>query len=127
MEKILQYKFDHNQKIIYETIRGDIRFIDFIRHEKAKLNDPEHNDSYSLLADIRESRFLMSDEEKKIVYEMFKKVGSKINMKRKCAIITNKPSEVANSELFRMGMGKFSPMMFKVFSTEEAAYQWLKE
>lgn len=125
MEKILQYKFDHKQRLIYETFRGDIYFNDFVIHEEAKLDDPEHNDSYPLLVDIREARFIMSDEEKEIIYSMFHRTGQKINMKRKCAIITYDPLEFVTAQLFKNRMEKISSMVFRVFSTEEAAYTWL--
>jgi hypothetical protein len=55
MESILRYRFNHNQKLIYETVRGRITFKEFIEFEKRKLDDPDHDYSYSIFADIRDA------------------------------------------------------------------------
>lgn len=125
MEKILEYRFDHKLKTIFERIKGPITLNDLIAHEKAKLHDPQHNDSYSVYIDLRGAVFEFSDEEKKRMYYFMEKITSEMNMDRKCAFVTDRPLEVANSILFKMEMHKLSPMNFETFSTEEAAYKWL--
>lgn len=125
MKKKLEYKFDHKRKIIIDTISGIITLNELIEHEKTKFNDPVYNDSYSAVLDIRGSVFDMNTDEKEIFYKMIKESTAKINMKRKCAIITDKPNEVVNSQLFKIRMGQFSPMNFRIFSSEEAAYLWV--
>ena len=99
---ILDCKFDHERKLIVETLRGGIRASDLIEHEKAKLSNAEHNDSYSVAVDIRDSNFIMTEEEKNLFYKFLKESTAEINMNRKCALITDKPNEVANSQLFKM-------------------------
>jgi hypothetical protein len=125
MKKKLEYKFDHKRKIIIDTVSGILTLHELIEHEKAKFNDPEYNDSYSAVLDIRGSVFDLNHDEKEIFYRMIKKLTAKINMKRKCAIITDKPNEVVNSQLFKIRMNHISPMNFRIFSSEEAAYMWV--
>jgi len=127
MEKTLEHRIDHKQKLILDTIRGEIQLSELINHEKAKLNDPQHNDTYSALIDIRGSRFLLKKEDKEEIYNFFKEYTAKLNMKRKCAFLTNNPEEVVTSEIFKMRVNQFTEMTFKVFTTEEAAYKWLRE
>ena len=127
MEKTLEYKIDHKQKIIFETCKGRIILNELIELEKAKFSDPEHNSSYSIIVDIREAIFDISNTEKELFYKMLKDVTTKIDMDRKCAFITHKPKEVVFAELFQIRMRKFSPVNFKTFSTEKAAHNWIKE
>ena len=125
MEKILEYRIDHKRKLIIDTIRGEIQLNELINHEKAKLHDPEHNDTYSALIDIRDSKFLLDKDEKEVVYNFYKEYSAKINMNRKCAFLTSKPKEVVTSELFKLEVNQFTEMTFRIFTTEEAAYRWL--
>ena len=125
MDKILEYRFDHEQKIIYEILKGDITLNELLQLERNKFNDPEHNASYSVILDIREANFRFSNVEKEIFYESIKDYTANLNMNRKCAILTNNPQEVVISELFKLRMSQSSPMNIKIFSTETAAMEWI--
>ena len=127
MERFLKYRFDHKNKLIIETYRGEIELEHFIEYEKEKTNDPEYNDSYSLFIDIRDAIFKYSDVEKKIFYKTILDIASKINMNRKCAFLTTNPSEVASSILFKLRAMKFTSLKVEIFSTEVAALSWLKQ
>ena len=127
METILEYNIDHEQKIILEKLQGKIELNELLEHEKMKLTDPEYNDTYSIMIDIRDLDFPRSEEEMEIIYRMFEDIGNRINMNRKCALVTHKPSEVVASELFSMRMKSLSPMVFRIFSTEKSALGWIKE
>ena len=127
MEKKLEYRFDHQQNIIIETIRGTINLNELIELEKKTLNDPGHNDSYPIIVDIRGVVFEVSSAERETFYNKFQELTANINMNRKCAFITNRPNEVVHSELFKLRVNEFAPMDFKIFSSEEAAYDWVKQ
>jgi hypothetical protein len=127
MESILKYRFDHENKLIIESYRGTVGLMHFIEYEKEKTNNPEYNDSYSLFIDIREAIFQFSYEEKKIFYKTIMDIASKMNMNRKCAFLTTNPLEVASSVLFKLRAMRLTSLKVEVFSTEEAALNWLKE
>ncbi len=127
MGKKLEYKFNHKQKIIIETISGKIKLNELIELEKTKLNDPGHNDSYSIIIDIRGAVFEINAAERETFYKMLEELTANINMNRKCAFITQRPNEVVNSVLFKLRVNEFAPMNFEIFSSEEAAYAWVKQ
>jgi hypothetical protein len=127
MEGILKYRFDHEHKLVIETYRGTIELMQFIEYEKEKTNNPEYDDSYSIFIDIRDAIFKFSDEEKKLFYETILDIASTMNMNRKCAFLTTNPSEVASSVLFKLRATHLTSMRVEIFSTEEAALNWLKK
>lgn len=125
MDKIIEYKFDHNLKISYERMKGKIHLNDLISYVQAKLNDPEYNNTYSILADIRGVEFQLSKDDKDIFYKLFEDSSNVINKNRKCAFLTNAPSEVVDSVLFKLSQSIFSKINIEIFSTKKAAYNWL--
>ncbi|PLX05378.1 MAG: hypothetical protein C0594_07600 [Marinilabiliales bacterium] len=122
---MLKYEFDHKRKLIIETARGEIRLTELIEHEKTKFNDPEHNDSYSIFVDLRNSKFVLTDQDKEMIFKLIKEYTAKINAKRKLALLTYSPEEVVTSELLKRRMSKLTNLRLEIFSTENAAYKWL--
>ena len=94
-------------------------------YQKKILTDSDYNDSYSIFSDIRGAIFKLSDIEIKTIYKLLKKATSKNSIYQKCAFITTNPNDVVNSELINISMKKFSPINIQIFSTKEAACQWL--
>jgi hypothetical protein len=121
----LEYRFDHKRKIQTERLAGNISINDLVAFESGKFNDPEHNDSYAVIIDIRGAVFELNKDEIKMVYNFLEDYTSRLNMNRKFAFIANTPNEVVIAELFLVRFGRLTPAYFKIFSTEAAAEQWI--
>lgn len=125
LDKKLEYRFDHKRKITFEKVRGQISFNDLAAYEKSKFSDPEYNDSYAIIADIRGAVFDISKYEIIRIYKFIIKSTTKISMKGKFAFIANTPNEVVAAELFRVSLARFGPAVIQIFTTEEAALHWI--
>lgn len=121
----LEYKIDHERKITFEKVRGKISFSDLAAYEKAKFNDPEYNHSYSIIADIRGATFDLSKDEIIRIYKFIVTNTTKISRRGKFAFIADTPAEVVAADLFRISLRRFGPVIIEIFSTEEAALQWI--
>ena len=121
----LEYKIDHKRKITFEKVRGQIFFSDLAAYEKAKLNDPEYNHSYAIIADIRGATFDLSKDEIIRIYKFIVTNTTKITMKGKFAFIADTPAEVVAADMFRISLRRFGPVIIEIFSTEEAALHWI--
>lgn len=127
MDKNLSFRIDHTKKIIYNTFKGRINLNDLQDFYKSKINSPDFNSKYSYIADIRGVEFELNLSDKEEMYKTLKGVSSINEPYKKCAIITSSPQEVVYSEMFQKNIKNHSSMKFKTFSTEQAAYQWVKE
>ncbi len=122
---MIKYTFDHNRKLSIEVFNGEISFDELKEYMTSKFSDPDHNDTYSVFVDLRNSKFVFTRDEREKAFSSLQEYIFQMNMNRRCAFLTNKPNEVVASELFSMRMSKFSEMSFKIFSTEGAAMNWL--
>lgn len=125
MEPVLKYSFDHERGIIFERISGRISFNELLAYEEEKLRDPDFNDSYAVVGDIRGAVFGLSKEEIIRIYRRYVTVATDLDMRRRFAFITDNPDEVVAADLFRISLGRFFPWLIEIFSTEEAALQWI--
>lgn len=121
----LEYKIDHERKITFEKVRGQISFSDLAAYEKAKLSDPDYNHSYAIIADIRGAVFDLSRGEIIRIYKFIITNTTKITMKGRFAFIADTPAEVVAADLFRISLRRFGPVIIEIFTTEEAALQWI--
>jgi hypothetical protein len=124
-EAKLRYRFDHKRKITFEKVRGQISFEDVVAYEKAKISDPEFNESYDIIADIRGATFDLTKEEIIRIYKFIITNTTRISMEGRIAFIADSPNEVVAADLFIVSLKRFGPAMMKIFCTEEAANHWL--
>lgn len=77
--------------------------------------------------DIRKSKIELSKREREEIYDFMRELSSKNLNLRKIAILTESPKEVVEAFMYEEGTGKSSPVSYKIFSTKEAAFQWLEK
>ena len=94
-------------------------------YEKAKISNPEFNESYDIIADIRGATFDLTKEEILRIYKFIITSTSRITMRVRIAFIADTPDEVVAAELFQVSLKRFGPAVIRIFSTEEAALLWL--
>ena len=127
MNSKIEYTFDHKRQLLKESYTGIISYQQIITHAQNKFSDSEHNSNYNILTDFRGSDFsTLSHEEKEMLYPALNSLIEEVELEnRKCAILTDEPTEVVNAELFARTFQKHSSLNFKTFSTEIAALNWL--
>ena len=128
MGAIFEYKIDHDLKINYDIIKGDVDLNMVIQHEKFRISSEKFDENYNSLVDIRGASFInfMEDIGKFCDFLDSYTQQLNINMERKIALVTSSPSEVVNSTIFALGLKqKGTSLKFESFSTEEAAIKWL--
>jgi len=125
MENIKKFNYHilPDLRLIVECWIGDFSFEEIIQLKMTEIANPEWRDDYDVLADDRQSnknietvsdRTQNSDTNK----QMFQK-------RRKSAILTSKPKQVVTTILLKDSNPPGSPISVDVFSTIEAALQWL--
>jgi hypothetical protein len=123
----ISYSFIHDKKLIIEVYQGTISADMFYNHQNELLNDPEFDPTYSYFTDIRKSVIQLTDEEREKLYEYMRVLSTNNQNPRKIAVLTESPSEVVEAFMYEVETGKSSPVTYKIFSTKEAAFQWLEK
>ena len=123
--KIIKYQINHKQKVIHETLRGEITSEEFLTHQKEIIEDPQHDWSYSILSDIRDSAYNYPDDVANDVFKVMQDINKNYQSGCKCAFVTHKPMEVARTYLYKKGMANHSQVQFKIFSSLKGAQLWL--
>ncbi len=118
----LDYKIDCKIGIIFERITGVIKFDELIDFHKSIFSDSNYNKSYSVLSDIRDSVYELSESEKEALYNLLSLYNTD---KKRCAFLTDTPNEVVSSELIKNKIHDYSSINIETFSTQEAAFRWL--
>lgn len=124
-EAKLSYRFDHSRKITFEKVSGQVSFEVLVAYDKAKISDPEFNESYDIIADIRGATFNLTKEEIIRIYKFIITSTTRISRAGRVAFIADTPDEVVAADLFIVSLRRFGPAMMKIFCTEEAALRWL--
>ena len=128
MKATFEQKIDHQLKINFDVIKGEVDLETIIQHEKERLQSDKFDENFNTLVDIRGTEFVnfLSDIGKFCEFLDRYTKEANINMARKCAIVTSSPVEAVNSTIFALDFGKReNSFKFKSFSTEEAAIDWL--
>lgn len=128
MKTNFEYKIDHELKINFDIIKGEVDLNMLIEHEKIRIKSDKFNQNYNSLIDIRGAKFVnfLDDIDEFCDFLDAYTQQLKLNMERKIALITSNPLEVVNSTIFALGFGKKdSNLEIESFSTEKAAIQWL--
>ena len=106
--------------LILECYIGEFKYKDIFESKMIEMSDPEWKNNYNVLADIRDSKFLISESEIKDLHKHYD-----LSVKRKSALLTNFPSHVVFGTFLKNYNIKESLILPEVFSTVEAALFWL--
>lgn len=119
------YINDELQTKIY-ILKGTIEIDFLIEKLRIALNQKKFNQTYNILVDIQEAELPDFIGRMYEFIDFCVAVSKNINMNRRCAILTAKPSDVVVAELLRMRFGKINfELKIGVYSTLEAANDWL--
>ena len=120
----LTYKVLPEIKIIVEYFEGPIDLQDLITFQMNQLNDKNCKIEYSDITDLRNAEFIIKKDDLKR-YVNFVKENDAKQGNRKVAIIADTPLLTAITMLYSTYTENLL-LNNKVFSTQEAAYQWLE-
>ena len=120
----IEYKLDDTRRLGFTSLYGIFNSV-ILEIELNKLWDnPQFNPHYSVLIDIRNARFSGESKEFPQLLEIFSKMpGNRTN--RKFALLTETPQQVAYSTMFSQFIKSNFPLLVEVFSTYDAAMNWL--
>lgn len=120
----VQYTCDDALKIGFTTMVGEIN-PSVLRSELSLIwSSDSYNADYSVLADLRQATFVIETNDIPVVLAMFSEMpGNKKN--KKFALLTATPQQVAFSTMFGQNIKSKYPFIVEIFSTYEAAINWL--
>ena len=120
----LKYSVLPDLKVVIEYFEGVITLSDIIEHKKNIVNDKQYNLNYNSIIDFRNAQLLLSEDDLND-YINFVITKSKINGKRKVALLTSSPNHVVVLTMFDM-LSKSLPMKYNIFSTMESSFEWIE-
>ena len=120
----VQYACDHSLRIGFTTMTGEINQT-VLRSELSLIwSSSEYNPDYSVLVDLRLASFAIEKNDIPVILEIFSAMpGAKKN--KKFAMLTATPQQVAFSTMFGQNIKNKYPFIIEIFSTHEAALNWL--
>lgn len=121
----IQYQIDTIKRVITETWPENVNIEDYKKVKQSEFNDPDFDSDFNVITDLR----ILKLELNVVVIDKiinFIKDNSNNIKDRKSAILTNKPNQVVNSFVFK-SKAKNLPLNIKIFSTMEAALNWISE
>jgi hypothetical protein len=119
----LTYKVLPEFKLIVEYFEGQINLQDLINFQMNQLNDAACKLDFNDLTDVRNAQFVVLKNDLKKYVEFVRNNESK-HHNRKIAIIADKPNQTAITMLYSAYTERL-PLNNKVFSTVEAAVEWM--
>ena len=120
----IQTSYDYAAKITFTTMTGEINST-VLRSELSLIwSSSDYNADFSVLVDIRQASFVLDTNDIPSILEIFSAMpGNKKS--RKFALLTATPQQVAFSTMFRQNIKTKYPFNVEIFSTYEAALNWL--
>jgi signal transduction histidine kinase len=120
----IETNYVHSKKLAFTTLIGEFDPV-ILRSELSLLwSSSDYNPDYSALVDLRQASFTLDMKEFPEVLRIFASMpGNHIN--RKFGILTATPQQVAYSTMFGQNIKNKYPFNVEVFSTYEAAINWL--
>jgi hypothetical protein len=114
-----------DKNLVIEILRGDFNLADFINLKKTESRDPAFDPNYNSILDIRNVRNAFSKEIRDDLkeYQGIINTIQTITKRRKAAVITSKPAQVAGIMWYQMIDSR--GIEYKTFSTLQAAAMWL--
>ncbi len=90
-----------------------------------KMN-PSYKSDHNILVDITDAKFINMWDELEQFAQYVRNDSDNWTTFRKCAILTSSPVDSVNAQLLKYKVDKLQPrLVIKIFSTEDAAYNWL--
>ena len=118
-------EIDHPRKFIRNTYSGIITREDLGNVWSHLLNLKEFTElKYNLLSDYQKSQFNIHNSEEGTMLEFLISIKPILNGKKEAAIVSN-PKDTALSLLLQMETFGKVGYIVQIFSTEDAALQWL--
>jgi hypothetical protein len=110
-------------ELIVENWIGEFSFDEILELKNQEASDPEWRDTFNVLADDRQTNFridaLLKDNSK------YFSLSQKFIKKRKTAILTSLPQQVATSVLLQLHQHPEALVKVEIFSTVSVALRWL--
>jgi hypothetical protein len=123
MNIIAKYKILPDLRLIIEVFCGNISFEDAIEMKKREIQDKDYNPNFNFIVSTVDVD-ISFDEKLVRKYIDIIKDNPKIIGKRRSALITATPTQVAMTILYELAL-KDLPMNFKIVSTLQAAIEWV--
>jgi len=120
-----KYYILKDKNLVIEILRGSFDLSDFVNLKKSESEDPDFDPNFNSILDIRNIENAFSKEIRKDLENYLKliKTIQRVTKRRKAAVITCKPSQVAGITWYKLIDDR--GIDYKVFSTLEAAKEWL--
>jgi signal transduction histidine kinase len=120
----IETSYIHSKKLTFTTLIGEFDPV-ILRSELSLLwSSSDYKPDYSALVDLRNAAFSLDMKELPEVLRIFASMpGNRIN--RKFGILTETPQQVAYSTMFGQNIKNQYPFSVEIFSTYEAAINWL--
>jgi hypothetical protein len=114
-----------DKNLVIEILRGIFDISDFINLKKTESEDPDFDPNFNAILDIRNVENAFSKEIRNDLenYLGIIKTLQHVTKRRKAAVITFKPSQVAGITWYQLMDDR--GIDYKVFSTLKAATEWL--
>jgi hypothetical protein len=119
-------KLDHENKLVRYKHTGNILGEEIEQAWMEFLSMKEFTEmNYNLMSDYRDSTFDMHHNEVSMIIEFMKKIEHIVRGKKQSLIVDN-PYSTATSEIFAERVYEATGFKVELFSTPEAALEWLR-
>jgi len=124
-ENFYNYYILRENNLLIEILRGNFDLSDFVNLKKSESEDPDFDPNFDSILDIRNIENSFSKDIRKDLEKFLSiiKTLQNVTKRRKTAIITSKPSQVAGGTWYQLIDDR--GIDYKVFSTLKAATEWL--
>ena len=121
---MLKYSFNDELNILNVKVTDYVNVSDIINHYKYLFENNSFPEKLNVLIDSGNAVFeVKPDEIKKVLKPLLKSINKYDHLHE--AILVNNPYKTAIASLFKKKYINFKNYKFNVFSTEEAALNWL--
>ena len=116
------YRIDHKKRIIFYVHRGELSIEDAEKLYFQSISDPGYDETYFIFIDGRKCRFIGDEKDLKRHSQLFRKATTSYGIKH--AVLVGSPIETAMAFYYREFLNDCRKV--EVFSTYEAAMEWLE-
>ena len=117
------YKIISEHNIIIEFHKGNIEVDSYIKFKEKTFNDEDFKTGLNYLIHFKNVTFFTPQEDIKKFVNFIKNNAPKLG-KRKVALITNTPNQVVSTTIYKTMQANLNQEV-EIFSTDEAALNWL--
>lgn len=122
-----KYYILKKKNLVIESLRGSFDLSEFVNLKKSESEDPDFDPNFNSILDIRNVENVFTKE---IISDLEKYLGiiktlQPFTKRRKAAVITCTPSQVAGIEWYKIFIDD-REIDYKIFSTFEGAKEWLE-